>query len=787
MVRVRLSGVGVALIMAAAAVWAGAPAGEGGRPGRVLYQLKPGASAAQLQALEARGKAHGLATVRTLQGLGVHVAQFALGKSTERDVCADLLATGAVAFAEPDALVPPVALPNDTYYNSQWQHARINSPGAWDRTTGSASVLAAVCDTGVSSTHPDLAANLQLPGYNAVDGSTNTEPVYNHGTGVAGCIGAVGNNGAGVAGMAWTVKILPIRITNASDGLAYVSDAANGIRYAADRGAKVVNLSYLMAGYSTIDAAAQYLRGKGGLLFVAAGNNGQDPGWPDFASFVAVGATDSADNKASWSNYGTYIDVVAPGVSVYSTTGASSYGSMSGTSFSSPIAAGLGALLYSVNPSATPAEVENVLFTTCQDLGAAGEDNVFGHGRIDAAAAVARMANVQPNRPPLAVAAASPTSGAAPLAVAFDGSSSTDADGAVVSYQWAFGDGASATGASPAHTYSAPGTYTATLTVTDNQGAADTDSVRITVDPDPTRIVFVKSIDMALRSVAGGTMALATVCIVDISGTPVPGATVNGSWSSPKASTAAGITGADGTVTLESLKAKGSPLTFTITVTGVSVSGYTYDPSLNLETTDSISTGSAVNQPPKAVAAATPTAGQAPLAVDLSGAGSSDPDGQITSYQWDFGDGTTGSGASVQHVYWSPGTYTATLTVTDNQGATGTAQVVIVVADGPVEIVCVKSIALRLVAQPGGTAIEATVSIVTGAGAPVTGAAVAGQWSGIVTGTATATTDAAGNATFLSRKTKSSGTATFTVTGVTHGGCVYDSTANGETSDSISK
>lgn len=786
MARVRLSVVGVALAMAAAAAWAGAPAG-GGRPGRVLYQLKPGASAAQLQALEARGKAHGLATVRTLQGLGVRVAQTARGQSAERDVCADLLATGAVAFAEPDALVPPVALPNDPYYGSQWQHARINSPGAWDRTTGSASVLAAVCDTGVSSTHPDLAANLQLPGYNAVDGSTNTEPVYNHGTGVAGCIGAVGNNGAGVAGMAWTVKILPIRITNTSDGLAYVSDAADGIRHAADRGAKVVNLSYLMAGYSTIDAAAQYLRGKGGLLFVAAGNNGQDPGWPDFASFIAVGATDSADNKASWSNYGAYIDVVAPGVGVYSTTGASSYGSMSGTSFSSPIAAGLGALLYSVNPSLTPAEVEDALFTTCKDLGAAGEDNVFGHGRIDAAAAVARVASVQPNSPPLAVAAASPASGMAPLAVAFDGSASTDADGTLVSFQWAFGDGASATGASPAHTYTAPGTYTATLTVTDNQGATDTDSVQITVDPDPSRIVFVKSIDMALRNVAGGTIAQATVCIVDLSGTPMPGVTVSGSWTSPKAGTAAGVTGADGAVTLESPKAKGSPLTFTITVTGVSASGYTYDPSQNLETTDSISTGSAANQPPKAVAAAAPMEGRAPLTVDFSGAGSSDPDGQIASYQWNFGDGTTGSGATVQHVYWSPGTYTATLTVADNQGATGTAQVVIVVSDATADFVCVRSIALRLVAQPGGTAIEAVVTVVNGAGAPVAGATVSGQWSGIVTGAAAATTDAAGNATFLSRKTKSSGTATFTVTGVAHNGCAYDPNANTQTSASITK
>lgn len=586
--RIWFSVFAVSIGMALAAAVAGGAANDAGAPGRVLYRLRPGASAAQLRAFAARGQAHGLTVARTLRGLDVQVTNVPRGRGAERDVCAELLATGAVAFAEPDALVPPVALPNDPYYSSQWQHARINSPDAWDRTTGSATVLAAVCDTGISSTHPDLAANLQLPGYNSVDGSANTEPVYNHGTGVAGCLGAVGNNGTGVAGVAWTLKILPVRITNRSDGMAYVSDAADGIRHAADKGAKVVNLSYLMAGYATIDSAAQYLRGKGGLLFVAAGNNGEDPGWPDFASFVAVGATDSADKKASWSNYGAYIDVVAPGVSVYSTTGASSYGSMSGTSFASPIAAGLAALIYAVNPSFTPADVESAIFTTCKDLGTPGEDNVFGHGRIDAAAALAKVANVPPNTPPLAVAAASPTSGPAPLDVVFDGSSSTDADGAIVSYQWAFGDGAFATGATAQHTYLSSGTYTATLTVTDDRGATDTDRIEIVVEEAaPTRVIYVRRIDMAVRSVPGGTVALATVSIVDTTGAAAAGATVSGSWAGPKAATSTGVTGANGTVTLESPKAKGA-FTYTFTVTGVSASGCTYDSSLNVETSDSI-------------------------------------------------------------------------------------------------------------------------------------------------------------------------------------------------------
>ncbi|MBM4040618.1 MAG: PKD domain-containing protein [Planctomycetes bacterium] len=762
---------------------AGQGNGAGGK-GRILYQLKRGAGAPQLAALDQRARARGLARLRVLRGLGVEVAHFPLDRTMERAVCAELMATGAVAFAEPDRLVQPVALPNDPYYGRQWQHARINCPGAWDITTGNTSVLVAVCDTGVSSSHPDLAANLQLPGYNTADGSTNTAPVYDHGTGVAGCIGAVGNNGAGVAGVAWRVKILPIRITNRSDGAAYISDAAEGIRHAADQGAKVVNLSYLMAGYATIDSAAEYLRGKGGLLFVAAGNDAQDPGWPDFASFIAVGATDSADAKAGFSNFGAFIDVVAPGVSVYSTSGSSSYAYMSGTSFASPIAAGLAALICAVNPSFNPGEVENIIFSTCKDLGAAGDDEVFGHGRIDAAAAIARAANVPPNAPPLAVAAANPTSGTAPLAVAFDGTSSTDADGSLASYRWTFGDGASATGATAAHTYTTHGTYTATLTVTDDRGATDTDSVQLTVLPDPSKVVFVHSIDMSLQTAGSGLIALATVCIVNPSGAPVSGATVAGRWTGPRTSTVAGVTGADGKVTLASMSAKGT-FTYTFTVTGVSKAGYVYDPSRNEETSDSISSTAPINQPPKAVATASPTMGLAPLTVGFDGSASSDPDGRIVSYQWAFGDGATASGATVQHTYDSPGTYTAVLTVTDNQGATASTQVTVIAYGDLSKVIFVESISLRLVRSGSGAFVEARVRIVDGLGRPAARAIVNGAWSGIVSGSAFARTDSSGTALLVSRKTASRGTATFTVTSVSLGGRLYDPNMNVETSDSI--
>ncbi len=260
----------------------------------------------------------------------------------------------------------------------------------------------------------------------------------------------------------------------------------------------MVNLSYGGAYSSTIDSAAQYLRGKGGLLFMAAGNDGANgdtssPSYPDFQSFIAVGATTSSDTKASWSNYGSYIDVVAPGVSVYSTRKGSGYGSGSGTSFASPIAGGVAALIYSVNPNFSPDQVEGFLSSTAVDLGDPGDDNVFGHGRVDAFEAVRKAKNFQGNTAPTAVASGTPVSGALPLDVGFDGSASSD-DGTLISYNWNFGDGTSGSGVTASHTYTSAGTFNVTLTVTDDAGASDSDSsITITVtDPnvvqDPTNL-----------------------------------------------------------------------------------------------------------------------------------------------------------------------------------------------------------------------------------------------------------------------------------------------------------
>jgi thermitase len=556
---------------------------------RVLYKLKEGAAGAQLGAFNAVLQKYDLREDRKLikdkvtRGKAMTPAE--LGPNA---ICTELRASGAVDFAEPDRLIAPGCVPNDPLYSSQWFHTTIGSPTAWDATVGSRSVIAAVCDTGVESTHPDLSANLRLPGYNSVDGSANTEPVMAHGTSVAGCIGAVGNNGTGVSGVNWTVSILPVRITNRSDGWAYYSDMASGIQWAADAGARVVNLSYDAASSSTVDYAAQYLRGKGGLLFIAAGNSGQDTSTtcPISPYSLVVGATESTDTLAGYSNYGTNVDLVAPGSSIYTTTTGGSYACVSGTSFASPVAAGVAALVFAANPSLTASQAENAILSTCADLGSALAGKV-GHGRVNAAGAVAAAGVVVRTTPPTASAFASPSSGQAPLAVTLDGTGSSGSTGTIVSYVWDFGDGTSAQGAVVTHTYASAGVFAAKLTVTDNSGSAASGTVTVSVASAPTRAIHVGGIGMTALNNRHTAWASAAVLVVDAGGTPVAGAVVSGAWSGVVAGSSSGTTGSNGIATLTSNRTRTNG-TATLTVTGVSGAGCTYAPAGNVATSSSV-------------------------------------------------------------------------------------------------------------------------------------------------------------------------------------------------------
>lgn len=480
------------------------------RPATVLYKLNANATPSQLKGLNALLRSHGLVSERTLVGSQVVIATFEHA-GREKAIAKILDKSGYVEFAEPDYVVAPTKTPSDSFFNDQWHHDNVNSELAWDLVTGSHTVLVGVCDTGFDVTHPDLADNLITSlAYNAQDDSDYIFDANGHGTGSAGTLGAVGNNARGVAGANWDVGIIPVRIAiSDSNSSAYISTMATCIEYAADNGARIVNLSYGGIQYATIDSAAQYLRANGGLLFMSAGNSGQEHNYPDYTSFIGVGATDRNDNRASFSSWGNYVDITAPGVEILTTYPSDRYVYYSGTSFSSPLTAGIAALMVAANPAITPDEIETGLFSTAVDIGAVGDDSVFGHGLVDAFAAVSYALNLNNLNPPVASFTAAPNPVAYNAPVVFDGSASSDVEEGALNYVWDFGDGNSSQGmglGNVLHTYMQAGSFQVSLTVTDSDGLSDTEtmivqsttdlpSASISVSPDQASYGLNASID----------------------------------------------------------------------------------------------------------------------------------------------------------------------------------------------------------------------------------------------------------------------------------------------------
>ncbi|MGA1824197.1 MAG: PKD domain-containing protein [bacterium] len=385
---------------------------------------------------------------------------------------------------------------------------------------------------------------------------------------------------------------------------------------------------------------------------------------------------------------------------------------------------------------------------------------------------------------PVALLSADPVIGPAPLSLLFDGTGSYDTDGEVISYEWNFGDGTWATGASITHVYEIQGTYTATLTVTDNRNGTDQASVVIEVQQDPSKCLHVEQIDMSLLSLPGGIGAQANVIVTDADGNNVPGATVTGLWEGLLSGLDVAVTDINGAVTIVSNKTKKSGIII-FRVTDVSASGFVYAPEQNSETQDSLSTDTPVNEKPTAVARASLTTGVAPLTIDFYGYDSRDPDGQIVVYEWDFGDGQTARDQMVTHTYINPGTYESVLIVTDNEGAMDSVSLSITVTSEALLAMYVNEITMSIVQVPGGNTAQAIVTIVDSDGTPVRNATVTGVWSGLVSGETSASTDDSGSVVFISKKSRQEGTFTFNVKNVSAIGHSYESTMNKEIVDSI--
>ncbi len=297
---------------------------------------------------------------------------------------------------------PAAGAPNDRYYGPYQADLRlIGLPAAWKTTTGSPFVTVAVIDSGTTAGHEDLAGITFVSPYNTITGEPEAADDDGHGTHVTGTIAAQTNNGKGIAGIAPGVKIMPIKVLEES-GAGYISDVLDGVDYAVAKGARIINLSLggplpwsaVIATQPTIDAAYN----AGVTIIASAGNDGDGSvNYPcAFDHVICVGATDNIDSRASFSNVNAYVDISAPGVDTASTLppfvcggSPSCYGVGSGTSMAAPHVAGVAALILSAWPAYTPDQVETALESTAVDLGPGGRDDLFGHGRVNAAASVA--------------------------------------------------------------------------------------------------------------------------------------------------------------------------------------------------------------------------------------------------------------------------------------------------------------------------------------------------------------------------------------------------------------
>jgi len=280
-----------------------------------------------------------------------------------------------------------VSAQNDTYFENgaQWYLNKVNASTAWNITQGSSDVIVAVLDTGINASHPDLAGQV-LAGYDFVNNDSDASDDNGHGTSVAGCIAPKTNNGMGLAGIAGNVKLLPVKILDANNA-GTTLNIAKGIKYAADQGANIINISVSTTTYSaTIKSAVDYAWEKGCVIVASTGNTGSNATrYPAaFDNVIAVSSTTFVDSLSSFSTYGSYVDICAPGSGILTLNQTDGYKSASGTSYSTPLVSGAAALLASLPTNLSNTQIVNALLDSTTDLGDAGHDEKFGFGLLNA-------------------------------------------------------------------------------------------------------------------------------------------------------------------------------------------------------------------------------------------------------------------------------------------------------------------------------------------------------------------------------------------------------------------
>lgn len=358
--------------------------------GRLIVRYRAGLSADNLARALNR---HGARRVRDVSQLGAVVVE-----SEELDLPSverGLRLSGLFKNVERDYLAHAAEAPNDPYYPTQWGLPQAAVPAAWNLSTGSATIPVAVVDTGVDFAHPDLSGQL-LPGYDILNDDPDPSDDNGHGTRMTGVIVARRGNSEGIAGVAPDTAVIPVKVLGA-DGSGPYSAVASGITYAVDQGARVVNLSLAGgAASSLLQSAIDYATAHGVVAVAAAGNSGtSSPAYPAACpGAVAVGATNYLDQRASFSNYGAWLAIAAPGVDIVTTSLGATYSSSSGTSPAAAFASGVFALLLAGEPEMSREVAIQRVEAGTTDLGTTGWDPYYGSGRVDAYTALV------PGQPP---------------------------------------------------------------------------------------------------------------------------------------------------------------------------------------------------------------------------------------------------------------------------------------------------------------------------------------------------------------------------------------------------
>jgi thermitase len=367
-------------------------------PGEVLVKFRPGTPAAEAAAAHRQA---GGQPQEVIPGIDVQVVRVPPGR--ERAAVEAYRRNPNVVFAEVNGFYAAIWTPNDPYYGQQWQYPKIQAPDAWAVVTGTSQVAIAILDTGIDQSHEDLRSKVAQNVNFTTSGSFDDK--YGHGTHVAGSAAAATNNGLGVAGTCPNCALYNVKVLG-DNGSGAWSWIASGIVWAADNGARVINMSLGgPTGSSTVEEAVNYAWNTKKVVLAAAGNSNTDsPLYPAYYSYViAVAATDHDDNKASFSNYGTWVDIAAPGVSILSTAPdhrnriwvfGVKYATGSGTSMATPHVAGTAGLVWSTGACGTNSCVRSRIEQGADKI--PGTGTYWTNGRLNAYNAVMGLTGSSP-------------------------------------------------------------------------------------------------------------------------------------------------------------------------------------------------------------------------------------------------------------------------------------------------------------------------------------------------------------------------------------------------------